>query len=178
VTAAMSIQSKLTQLLENNNYAMMASLDLSAAFDVVNTDLLVARLTVIGLSKDFINIIEEWLTNRNAYVEVEQTNSMFFPIQCGTVQGSVLGPILFSLFISPIYELEEMVSYADDSYIIVGDKTKEASKTLLEKSLNTVANWLKNSGMKVNVEKTEIVVFFKNDTASEQITVLGKTVTT
>jgi hypothetical protein len=101
VTAAMSIQSKLTQLLEKNNYAIMASLDLSAAFDVVNTDLLIARLTVIGLSQDFINIIEEWLSNRNAYVEVDQTNSMFFPIQCGTVQGSVLGPILFLCSLAP-----------------------------------------------------------------------------
>ena len=124
VTAAMTIQSKLAQLLENNNYAIMASLDLSAAFDVVNRDLLLKRLDVIGLSQEFVKIIEEWLTNRKAYVEVEQSSSSFFPIQCGTVQGSVLGPVLFSLFISPIYELEDMISYADDSYIISGEKTK------------------------------------------------------
>ena len=178
VTAAMTIQSKLAQLLENNNYAIMASLDLSAAFDVVNRDLLLKRLDVIGLSQEFVKIIEEWLTNRKAYVEVEQSSSSFFPIQCGTVQGSVLGPVLFSLFISPIYELEDMISYADDSYIISGEKTKEASKIVLEKSINVVANWLKNSGMKVNVEKTEIVVFYKNDTAALDITVLGKTVVT
>ena len=123
----------------------------------MNTDLLVARLTVIGLSQDFINIIEEWLTNRNAYVEVEQTNSMFFPIQCGTVQGSVLGPILFSLFISPVYELEEMISYADDSYIIAGGETKEESKILLEATTNTVAAWLKDSGMKSMVKRPKLL---------------------
>jgi len=177
ITASLSIQSKLAQLLENNNYAIMASLDLSAAFDV-NKEFLITRLKIMGLTDGFVNIIEEWLTDRNAYVEVNQTSSAFFPITCGTVQGSVLGPVLFSLFISPVYELEEMISYADDSYIIAGAKTKEESKILLEKSTNTVAAWLKDSGMKVNVEKTEIVVFYKNDSTPIQITVLDKTVTT
>jgi hypothetical protein len=125
-----------------------------------------------------VHIIEEWLSDRNAYVEVDQNSSAFFPVKCGTVQGSVLGPVLFSLFISPVYELEEMISYADDSYIIAGGETKEESKILLEATTNTVAAWLKDSGMKVNGEKTEIVVFYKNDTAPIQIRVLEKTVTT
>jgi hypothetical protein len=146
----MSIQSKLAQLLEDNNYAIMASLDLSAAFDVVNKDLLITRLKIMGLSINFVHIIEEWLSDRNAYVEVDQNSSAFFPVKCGTVQGSVLGPVLFSLFISPVYELEEMISYADDSYIIAGGETKEESKILLEATTNTVAAWIKDSGMKVN----------------------------
>ncbi len=121
-----------------------------------------------------MNIIEEWLSDRNAYVEIDQNNSTFFPIKCGTVQGSVLGPVLFSLFIGPVYELDKMISYGDDSYIIAGGKTKEESKILLETSTNTVAAWLKDSGKKVNGEKTEIVVFYKNDTAPVQIRVLEK----
>jgi hypothetical protein len=121
-----------------------------------------------------VNIIEEWLSDRNAYVEIDQNNSTFFPIKCGTVQGSVLGPVLFSLFIGPVYELDKMISYGDDSYIIAGGKTKEESKILLETSTNTVAAWLKDSGKKVNGEKTEIVVFYKNDTAPVQIRVLEK----
>ena len=123
-----------------------------------------------------MNIIEEWLSDRNAYVEIDQNNSAFFPIKCGTVQGSVLGPVLFSLFFSPVYELDKMISYGDDSYIIAGGKTKEESKIMLETSTNTVVAWLKDSGKKVNGEKTEIVVFYKNDTAPVQIRVLEKMV--
>ena len=157
ITAAMSIQSKLAQLLEDNNYAIMASLDLSAAFDVVNKDLLITRLKIMGLSINFVHIIEEWLSDRNAYVEVDQNSSAFFPVKCGTVQGSVLGPVLFSLFISPVYELEEMISYADDSYIIAGGETKEESKILLEATTNTVAAWLKDSGMKSMVKRPKLL---------------------
>jgi hypothetical protein len=85
------------------------------------------------------------------------------------VQGSILGPILFSLFISPVYDLENIVTYADDSYVISEGTTKEESLQELTRVLDVVARWFKASGLKVNFEKTEVTVFHRSHTVQETI---------
>jgi hypothetical protein len=85
------------------------------------------------------------------------------------VQGSILGPILFSLFLSPLLEKEDLASYADDSYLIRGNKNKEIALQRLQFQIQKVEKWLTSSGLKVNVEKTEIVIFHKTDTATSSI---------
>ena len=63
-TAGLTIQSILTRALDQNKYALMSSIDLSAAFDVVNIPLLIKRLKIIGLPDDIVNLISIWLKNR------------------------------------------------------------------------------------------------------------------
>ena len=62
-TASLIIQSIISRALNSGNFALMASIDLSAAFDLVNVDLLITRLTVIGLPSDVIRLIKLWLKN-------------------------------------------------------------------------------------------------------------------
>jgi hypothetical protein len=145
----------------------MASLDLSAAFDVVNVDLLLVRLRKMGMPTDIINLLESCLKDRQCYVEVR--NSQYFDSDDSTVQGSILGPVLFSLFMSPLLEKEDLISYADDSYLIRGNKNKETALQRLQFQIHKVQNWLTSSGLKVNIEKTEIVIFYKTDTATTSI---------
>ena len=66
-TAGLSIQSALARALDQNNFAIMASLDLSSAFDVININLLLKRLRIVGLPKDVIDLIELWLNGRKYY---------------------------------------------------------------------------------------------------------------
>ena len=79
----------------------MASMDLSAAFDVVNIELLLTRLRILGLPADVVALIEIWLKNRLFYVQVSDLNSNFIEINSGTIQGSILGPILYAIFVAP-----------------------------------------------------------------------------
>ena len=81
----------------------MATLDLSSAFDVVNVELLLKRLEIMGIPHDIITLLSEWLRNRYFYVSVEGENSCIHHTEVGTVQGSILGPILYALFVSPIF---------------------------------------------------------------------------
>ncbi len=81
----------------------MGSLDLTAAFDVVNVDLLMKRLIILGLPSDWLDLLGAWLRDRAAFVEVLADRSMLFDVNIGTVQGSILGPVLFSLFIAPVF---------------------------------------------------------------------------
>jgi hypothetical protein len=103
--------------MDQDQYVAMASLDLSAAFHVVNVDLLLVRLRKVGLPTDIINLLESWLKDRQCYVELRNSCSQYFDSDEGTVQGSILGPVLFSLFMSPLLEKEDLISYADDSYM-------------------------------------------------------------
>ena len=175
-TASADIQSKISALMDEDQYVAMASLDLSAAFDVVNVDLLLKRLRTMGITEDITHLLESWLKNRLCYVEVRDSCSQYYDSNSGTVQGSILGPVLFSLFVSPLLEKEDLISYADDSYIIRGGKTKEIAVQRLQFQLERVKKWLTNSGLKVNASKTGLIIFHRTDTAEITITVDGTVV--
>ena len=100
-TAALELQTKIAELMDKGHYVAVASLDLSAAFDVINIELLLKRMSVMGIAPDVVDLTSAWLSDRSAYVEVNGECSAYFEVVCGTVQGSVLGPVLFNLFMSP-----------------------------------------------------------------------------
>ena len=115
VTAIVELQRIISTHMDMDEYVAVASLDLSAAFDIVNINLLLHRLETMGMPKDLIKLLTNWLTDRAAYVEVDGESSEFFLIREGTVQGSVLGPILFNLFMRPLLKTVSGPAYADDS---------------------------------------------------------------
>jgi len=139
--------------MDNNNYVAVASVDLSSAFDVVNIELLIICLTKMGLPQDIMGLLKEWLVGRIAYEEVEGSCSKFFVVDSGTMQGSVLGPVLFNLFISPFLENSSGPAYADDSYHIAISKSKQDAVRILQEIIIESEGWLVGSGLKVNVEK-------------------------
>jgi len=75
MTAGMQIQYLIARALDDDEYALMASLDLSSAFDVVNVGLLLKRLRIMGLPCDMVTLISEWLSNRFYYVSLGGANS-------------------------------------------------------------------------------------------------------
>jgi hypothetical protein len=123
-TVSVEIQSRVATFIDQDQYIAMASIDLSAAFDVVNVDLLLVRLRKMGLLCDVINLLESWLKDRLCYVEVKSSCSQYFDYDEETVQGSILGTDLFSLFINHLLVKEDLISYADDSYLIRATRTK------------------------------------------------------
>ena len=178
VTALKEIQSQIATKIDQGYYVAMGSLDLSAAFDVVNVDLLIMRLKTFGLPADWIVLLEAWLRDRAAFVEVSVDRSMLYKVNIGTVQGSILGPVLFSLFVSPMFGLNNIVAYADDTYTITSAKEKGKVITDVGDALTRISLWFQNSGLKVNEEKTEIVIFYKNNCIPEDVLINGTTVRT
>jgi hypothetical protein len=157
--------------MDLDEYVAVASLDLSAAFDVVNVDLLLKRLEKMGIPKDLTKILTSWLKDRAAYVEVDGELSEFFLVTEGTVQGSVLGPVLFNLFLKPLLEKTNSPAYADDSYHYGTSKTKKQALEILEKKLERAIEWIMKSGLKLNVNKTELCIFHRMDTSKGAMTV-------
>ena len=85
-TLGLLIQSLLSNALDQNQYALMASLDLSAAFDVVNIGLLIKRLDIVGIPADVVSLIGTWLSERIFYVSVDGDNSYFIAMNTGILQ--------------------------------------------------------------------------------------------
>ena len=163
LSLGLKLQSLISRALDESNYALMASIDLSAAFDVVNIPLLLVRLKIIGLPSDIIELIKVWLTGRSYYVSINGNNSVLFDLDHGTVQGSILGPILYAIYVSPMFHLVKMSSFADDSYTVLWDRDKLKLARDMEEELMNLTKWLKDSGLKVNEQKTEMVLFYKKD---------------
>jgi hypothetical protein len=101
-TACLEIQSKIARACDGGKFVAIASLDLTAAFDVIDRGLLIKRLKVMGIPQILIELINDWLSNRMAYCEVNRVNCSFFDITHGTIQGSILGPVLFGIYTSPL----------------------------------------------------------------------------
>ena len=87
-TAGLVIQSVISRVLDDDNFVTMGSLDLSSAFDVVNVELLLKSLAKMGILRPKL---------RYCYVSVNSSNSHYYTTEVGTVQGFILGPILFAI---------------------------------------------------------------------------------
>jgi hypothetical protein len=162
-SAGLIIQSIIARAVDSDNFALMASIDLSAAFDLVNIELLMKRLTIIGLPKDILRLIKLWLSKRSFFVNINGKNSMVIDLKCGTIQGSILGPILYAIYVSPLFDLLKLTNFADDNFVIRWSNCMTALISNMEKDLEIMTKWLKDSGLKVNESKTELCLFHRKD---------------
>ena len=173
-TAMLDLQYKIATALDNNEYAATVSLDLSAAFDVVNHELLIKRLQILGLPEKIINLLRHWLQNRFMYVNVNGSCSIFTKILAGTLQGSCLGPILFALFISPMYDISDCITYADDNYTVETGRDIDVTIGKVKMKTEILMSWLRDSGMQVNSKKTEFCIFHRSDVPLKKLTLLNE----
>ena len=176
-TAGLKIQSVIARALNDGEYALMSTLDLSSAFDVVNVELLLKRLQIMGLPSDLITLVSEWLTTRFFFVNIDGENSYVRQSGVGTIQGSILGPILYALFVSPLFDLTKMTLFADDNYVICRNKHLSELLKEMKDTLEKIIKWLGESGLKVNDSKTEMCLFYRKDTRPVKITINGTEIT-
>ncbi|MBF0208930.1 MAG: reverse transcriptase family protein, partial [Oligoflexia bacterium] len=178
ITAGLELQSKIANKLDKGEYVVVSSFDLSAAFDVVNRNLLVKRMKVAGFPLDMIELLKDWLGDRHFYVEIAGKRSALKKEKHGTIQGSVLGPILYSIFVKPIYDLLNLLSYADDNYLVESGRDLDSTLGKVKMKAEFLLKWYRDSGLKVNETKTEVCIFSHVDTEPKNITLQGKLITT
>ena len=88
-----------------------------------------------------------------------------FDSDTGSIQGSVLGPVLYAIYVSPLFDLTQLTNFADDNYYLEWNRDLTVLILNLEKRLEMITKWLKDSGLVVNESKTELCLFHKNDKA-------------
>ena len=148
-------------------------LDLSAAFDTVNPQVLLERLKIMfGLTGTVINWITSYLLGRFQKVVVGDANSSAVPLSCGPPQGSILGPTLFMLYTTPLGKIcnKHAVTYhlyADDQQLCLSFKpsnagAKEQCIEQLQGPVADIHKWMSANMLKLNDEKTEFIMFDTN----------------
>jgi hypothetical protein len=92
----------IARVLDEDKIVLVSILDLISAFDIVNIDLLLKILKIIGLPSDLIQLISVWLKKKFYHVSIDGINSTLCDILLGAFRGSFLGPIVFTIFVAPL----------------------------------------------------------------------------
>jgi hypothetical protein len=103
-TLGIKLQSMIARVIDEDSYILVSSLDFSATFDIINVPLLLKRLRIGGLPSDVVGFIAKWLTHRSYFVSINGSSSELLYLLFGTVQGSILGPILYAIFVSHMFD--------------------------------------------------------------------------
>ena len=124
----MKLTEEWRENLDQNKVVGALLIDLSKAFDCLPHDLLIAKLEAYGFQKETLNLLYSYLTNRKQAVKIKDTTSDFLDILSGIPQGSILGPIMFNIFLNDMFLFTKSTNpnnYADDSTLSAFKDTTE-----------------------------------------------------
>jgi Reverse transcriptase (RNA-dependent DNA polymerase)/Endonuclease-reverse transcriptase len=166
-TALLKITDDIFAGFDDRQSTILVALDQSAAFDCVDHDTLFSRLhQTFGLSGRALSWVRSYLTERSSFVRWKGCSSSAHPLDTGVPQGSVLGPLLFSLYIAPLSSVISSFGvrhhqYADDTqmYIAASRTDLSAMTDRLENCAAAVHSWLQTNGLQLNPSKSEVVQF-------------------
>ena len=141
------------------NLVGMVLIDLQKAFDTVDHGILCDKLRSIGVSSTLW--FESYLANRSQCVDVGGSRSEFLPVTCGVPQGSILGPLLFLVYINDMsISLSCRLSlYADDSALLFAHRDSQVIANHLSSELSKCKRWLVDNRLSLHVGKTEALLF-------------------
>lgn len=166
-TALLRVENDILCSIENKKMVALVLLDLSAAFDTIDHAKLLNRLkSRFGLCGTVLNWFKSYLCERSQSVQINGSSSDNITLRFGVPQGSVLGPILFTLYMSPLSDIANQhgvsnMYYADDSQLYLAfDPKKDLSMSIscLELCVKEVRQWLQNNMLMLNDEKTEVIL--------------------
>ena len=168
-TALVKINNDIVSSLDGGQCVILASLDLSSAFDTVDHAIFLRRLQdMYGICNTFQKWFDSYLTNRQPRVCINTSFSNPRYLKCGVPQGSVLGARIYTMYVRPMSEIinrhnVSYHSYADDSQLYIQcDNNEESIRcaiTRLERCISDICEWMSGNSLKINQDKTEFIIF-------------------
>ena len=132
------------------------------AFDTVNHNILLQKLQFYGIQGNNNQWFTSYLSNRKQRVKLDGKTSPYLDISCGVPQGSILGPLLFLIYINDMKNAVKhsiVHHFADDTNLLCSDKCEKTLKRKLNEDLKLIYAWLCANRLSLNVDKTELIVF-------------------
>ena len=147
--------------LDNKGYQITVFCDLSKAFDTISHSILLDRLEVFGIRGIALNWFKSYLGFRKQYTLYNNSSSSYTSVNCGVPQGSILGPILFLIYINDITRTTDKLKFllfADDTTIFLHGRDPNHLQNILNLELVKVSNWIKNNKLTLNINKSHFMV--------------------
>ena len=153
--------------MDANEIPLNVYIDLSKAFDSLNHKILLSKLKFYGVTGLSLDLLYSYLSNRKQCTLYNNTFSDFIGIKQGVPQGSILGPLLFSIYINdlPSSNLFGFLMYADDTTLFCSiDKLNRNDRDIvINEHLDKVSTWMKSNKLVLNSKKTKYMLFHKHN---------------
>lgn len=160
--ALIDVVDNILQHLDIRDCGVGVCIDLQKAFDTVNHDILLRKLDRYGIRGVMYNWIRDYLTDRQQYVSIQNSNSLPINITCGVPQGSVLGPLLFLLYVNDIGNVlpsRSVKLYADDTNIFIFNKDITTVSIKANEYMSRLSQWFIVNRLSLNRDKTCFMTF-------------------
>ena len=162
IFSLIEITEKIKESIDKNKYGCGIFIDLRKAFDTVNHNILLSKLEHYGIRGSSLNWFKSYLNDRQQYVFLNGESSDRKMITCGVPQGSVLGPLLFLLYINDLPNISKILDFylfADDTNIYYEDVSLKKLEKTINKELRNLYIWLSVNRLSLNIDKTNFIIF-------------------
>ena len=167
-TALLKVKNDFMHELDEGRVVLLVMLDLTAAFDTIDHATLIHRLRTMGVSGPPLDWFQSYMSNRHSRVNIDDTFSAAVSLDCGLAQGSVMGPLSFTIYTLPLgmiirkHNLSYHI-YADDTQLYTAFNPKHPQDQIdainrLQNCILDIQRWMTHAKLKLNMEKTEFFV--------------------
>ena len=160
--ALLEMYNNITAALDTGKFSIGIYIDLSKAFDTLNHDILCQKLSHYGIRGMALDWIRSYLYLRKQCVYINSITSSLMTIDCGVPQGSILGPLLFIIYINDIVKSSTILSFslfADDTSLVASHKNLTCLKSIVNTELLRISEWFKVNRLSLNIVKTNYIIF-------------------
>jgi len=160
--ALLEFTNDISSNLEKNNFSLAVFLDISKAFDTIDFVIMKSKLDKLGFRGIVLDLIINYLTNRKQYVEINKNKSFLCDIQYGVPQGSILGPLLFLLYINDLPNVLnhcKMIMYADDVVMWHSGGYVDCLIDTVNIEMNNIFDWYTQNKLIINLKKSNYIIF-------------------
>ena len=146
-------------IIDEGNLTVGVFIDLAKAFNTVDHNILLNKLNHYGIRGVVNDWFRSYLTNRMQYVSIDKPNSTHSLIKCGVPQGSILGPVLFLIYINDLNQVSDIlhtIMFADDTNLFLSGSKISEIELKLNNELSLLTEWFSANHLSLNIKKNFI----------------------